>query len=258
MKKIFIDLTTLDKKEFLAQAIKIYNSRSNNLKFYIKGDKNNLLTLDENSYELVNEVPSDTSYRLCFSNENFSNYDGSSTLYRLINFDKENQRLYVVLQKDFSLAYLEKILQNSTKIFNTYTKANLEPEIAFYDNPFVLKKLKDCVISKGISFINNPLEKTSRIVLLDASTGYHFFNTLEIYSRNIFKSKEKEKMSFNFFSKKIFSFSRDSEQEDLNRLFNFYYIETKENEPVEVHVIQIKNLTSLFKVFSDLEELDIL
>lgn len=258
MKNLFIDLTTLDKKEFLAQAIKIYYSRSNNLKFFIKGDKNDLLTLDQNSYELVDDIPSNITYNLCFSNENFLNYDGSSTLYRLINFDKNEQTLFVVLQKEFSDDYLEKTLQNSLQIYKTFIKTDLNPGIVFYNNPFVLEKLNQTLIDKKISFVDNPLEKTSRIVLLDASSGYHLFNTLEIYSRNIFKSKEKEKVSFNFFSKKIVSFSRDNEQEDLNRLFNFYYLEEKENEPTKVHIIQIKNLTSLFKIFSDLEELNLL
>lgn len=257
MKNLFIDLSTLEKKEFLAQAIKIYLSRSNNINFYIKGDQNDLLTLDSNTYKLVDDAPSDTDFKLEFSNEDFSNFDGSSTLYRFINFDKSTQTLFVVLNnKSINSETLDSIIENAENIYKVFLKQDNVPEIAFYNTPFSADDLIEALRIKDIKFTKNPLERISRIVLLDAQSGYHLFNTLEIYSKNIFKGKEKEKVSFSFLSKKVISFSRDNEQEDLNRLFNYYYFEEKENEPILVHIIQIKNLTSLFKIFSDLEDLN--
>ena len=108
---------------------------------------------------------------------------------------------------------------------------------------------------KEVIPLDKILNNDFNIIFIDSSCAYYLFNIVEsLTEASKDEPKKKEKMSASFFSKKLFTFSRSKDEIDYDSLFLYYTIE-KDNSNYIFHIKRLANLTALFKILYDIDEL---
>ena len=265
MKKIYIDADSFANPQFVSQAIRIHSTKNANTSFLIKGKKEDLVTLmNKENVEIVSEISEkdlkDYTYRLIANDDAINTFDGSSTFYRFIHEGKEIKNLVVTIDPTSSADEISNLVLEAKNIFRAVTKkpANdlkISSIKGFNLDKAFLNRLSEIQNYQGELEIKDLFVSSSDIILVDNTSAFYLFNIVEALANpKINAENTKEKVNASFFSKKLFTFTRDKDEMDYDNLFLYYFIEIK-NGIKYFHIKRLANLTSLFKILYDIDEL---
>ena len=265
MKNVYIDADSFKNPQFVSQAIRIYTAKNNNINFLIKGKKEDLITISDYPVvtikDNINESDlKDYPIRLIANDDFFSSFDGTSTIYRFTHKGKEFQSLIITLDENDSMdSILSKILKGKNIYRATTKKSSNDLSVcslkAYKLSQNYKNNLKQVEGYKEEISIKDLFTTKYDIVLVDNESAYYLFNIIEALN-NPERDKEagKEKVKASFFSKKLFTFTRDQDEMDYDSLFFYYLIEIKK-DVTYFHIKRLANLTALFKILYDIDEL---
>ena len=265
MKYVYIDADSFKNPQFVSQAIRIYMAKAQNISFLIKGKKEDLITISNyDNVKIVDNISkkdlNSYRYQLIANDNPLSDFNGSTTLFRFINQGKSIKNLLVSLPDNINENELKLLYEEAKKLYQATTKNN-DSEISFAygkgyktsdELQYLLKKLPNF---KEVIPLDKILNNDFNIIFIDSSCAYYLFNIVEsLTEASKDEPKKKEKMSASFFSKKLFTFSRSKDEIDYDSLFLYYTIE-KDNSNYIFHIKRLANLTALFKILYDIDEL---
>lgn len=265
MKNVYIDADSFKNPQFVSQAIRIYMAKNNNIKFLVKGSKEDLVTIASLDNVIVKENVTkeelkDFTYQLIANDNPLENFDGSTTLFRFIRKNKQITNLIVSLKDDLKKDNILPLYEEAKKLFIATSKNELKnPSVVFAKgyktSSSLIDTLKLIPSFKGEIPLSDILTSKSELIFVDSATTYYLFNVMDSLSKaNQEEPKKKEKMSASFFSKKLFTFSRAEDEIDYSSMFLYYLIE-KRNNIYLFHIKRLANLTALFKILYDIDEI---
>lgn len=265
MKNVYIDAESFKNPQFVSQAIRVYTARNNQIHFLVKGKKEDFVSISDLDCLTVKENISESDlsnykFRLIANDDPLTNFDGSSNIFLFVNKNKTIKYLLATVSENIDEKHLNNLIIDAKNLFYCTTKKDGEPSICFAKgfntSKDLIKLFKKHPNYQGEISLKDLFTNSFDIIFIDNSAAYYLFNLIDSFAElnKNEEPKKKEKMSASFFSKKLFTFTRVKDEIDYDALLLYYFVE-QSGDYYTFHIKRLANLTALFKILYDIDEL---